>query len=74
MAAHFAKQNMEGGFAYSPIRINKEVANKEHWTEQDILDRAKILSEQVTKVWLAPVVERSILKADGRRIKKLSNF
>ncbi len=57
------KRNMKGGFADSPIRINKEIANNEHWTEQDILNRAETLSEQVIKVWLVPVVERSILEA-----------
>ncbi len=57
------KRNMKGGFVESPLRLNKEIADKEHWTEQDILDRAETLSEQVTKVWLAPAVERSILDA-----------
>lgn len=57
------KRNMKGGFAESPLRLNKEIANKKHWTEQDILNRAETLSEQTTKVWLAPVVEVSILEA-----------
>lgn len=57
------KRNMKGGFAESPLRVNKEIAHKEHWTEQDILKRAETLSAQATNVWLAPVVERSILEA-----------
>lgn len=57
------KRNMKGGFAESPLRLNKKVASKEHWTEQDILNRAEILSEQATKVWPSPVVEHSILAA-----------
>jgi len=57
------KRNMKGGFAESPLRLNKEIADKEHWTEEDILNRADVLSEQMAKVWLFPVVERSILEA-----------
>lgn len=63
------KRNMKGGFAESPLRLNKGVAEKEHWTEQEILNRAETLSEQATKVWLAPVVERSILEAYKPKIK-----
>ncbi|MBL7054000.1 DUF262 domain-containing protein [Patescibacteria group bacterium] len=57
------KRNMKGGFAESPLRLNKGVAEKEHWTEQEILNRAEVLSEQATKVWFAPTLERSILDA-----------
>ena len=56
------KRNTKGGFAESPIRLNKEIADKGHWTEQDILNRAETLSEQAAKVWSAPVVEHSILE------------
>jgi len=56
------KRNMKGGFAESPLRLNKEIANKKHWTEEDILNRADTLSEQMAKVWPIPVVERSILE------------
>lgn len=57
------KRNMKGGFAESPLRLNKEIADKDHWMEEDILNRAEVLSEQMAKVWLFPVVERSILEA-----------
>src|SRR3989344_1679508 len=57
------KRNMKGGFAESPLRLNKEIADKEHWKEQDILNRAETLSERATKVWLVPVIDRSVLEA-----------
>ncbi len=57
------KRNMKGGFTESPLRLNKEIADKEHWTEQDILNRAETLSEQAIKVWYIPVVERNVLEA-----------
>lgn len=55
------KRNMKGGFAESPLKLNKEIAAKEHWTEQDILSRAEILSQQAINVWAAPVLEPGIL-------------
>jgi uncharacterized protein with ParB-like and HNH nuclease domain/predicted transport protein len=55
------KRNMKGGFAESPLKLNKEIAAKEHWTEQDILSRAEILSQQAINVWAAPALEPSIL-------------
>lgn len=31
------KRNMKGGFSESPLKLNKTIANKESWTERDIL-------------------------------------
>ena len=57
------KRNMKGGFAVSPLKLNKEIASKEHWKEQDILDRAEVLSTHAANVWVAPAVEIDVLKA-----------
>jgi uncharacterized protein with ParB-like and HNH nuclease domain/predicted transport protein len=57
------KRNMKGGFTESPLRLNKEIASKEHWAEQDILNRAETLSAQAINVWLAPKIENSVLEA-----------
>ena len=57
------KLNMKGGFAESPLRLNKEIASKKHWTEQDILNRAETLSLQAANIWLAPAVDISVLEA-----------
>lgn len=55
------KKNMKGGFLESPLRLNKEIASKDHWREEDILSRAETLSTQATRVWVAPVLERTVL-------------
>ncbi len=57
------KRNMKGGFVESPLRLNREIAHQEHWTEQEILNRAESLSTQAANVWFAPVVQLSILEA-----------
>jgi len=55
------KKEMEKGFAESPLILNREVANKEHWGEQEILSRAEILSQQAVKVWKSPKVDSTVL-------------
>jgi len=55
------KRNMKGGFAESPLRLNTRVASKEHWGEQEILERAETLSTQAIDVWRAPAIDNSIL-------------
>ena len=56
------KRNMKGGFSDSPLILNKEIANKESWSEQEIKDRANSLSKLAIKVWQAPLLDESILK------------
>jgi len=56
------KRNMEGGFSESPLKLNKSIANKDTWTEQDILERAETLSVQAINVWFAPKIENSVLE------------
>lgn len=55
------KKNMKGGFIESPLRLNKEVAEKDHWAEEDIISRAELLSEQAVKVWLSPELSKDII-------------
>jgi len=61
--AFMEKRNMKGGFAVSPLKLNKEIASKECWKEQDILNRAEVLSTQAVRVWVAPAVEIDVLEA-----------
>jgi len=56
------KRNMKGGFSESPLKLNKSIAEKETWTEKDIIDRAEILSMQAINVWFAPKIESSVLE------------
>jgi uncharacterized protein with ParB-like and HNH nuclease domain/predicted transport protein len=48
------KREMKGGFADSPIRLNRGLAKLEHWNEEEIIKRADELSNLVAKVWSAP--------------------
>lgn len=56
------KKSMKGGFNVSPLKLNKEIANKDKWGEREILNRAEELTKQANSVWTAPVVEESIME------------
>ncbi|MBU1349750.1 DUF262 and DUF1524 domain-containing protein [Patescibacteria group bacterium] len=57
------KRNMKkGGFSESPLKLNKSIAEKETWTEKEIIDRAEILSTHAINVWFAPKIESNILE------------
>jgi len=56
------KRTMKGGFVESPLILNKEVAQTEHWTEQAILNRASILSNRAATVWIAPNLDKDLLE------------
>lgn len=56
------KRSMQGGFADSPLRLNRSLAALEHWNEDEIKKRAEILSEQVIKVWAYPQVSDDVLR------------
>ena len=64
------KRDMKGGFSESPLKLNKEIANKEHWTEEDILNRSEALSERAINVWSAPVLEHNILEEYKPKLEK----
>jgi uncharacterized protein with ParB-like and HNH nuclease domain/predicted transport protein len=55
------KRNMQGGFADSPIRLNRSLAVLDQWNEDEIRKRAEILSGQVIKVWAYPQVDDDVL-------------
>jgi predicted transport protein len=56
------KRNMTGGFADSPIRLNQTLAKLEHWNEQEILNRAKILTGLSVQIWNCPKLTEEILQ------------
>jgi predicted transport protein len=64
------KRNMKGGFAESPLKLNKDVGNQEHWNEMTIKKRAEILAEQATMVWTIPTLDVKTL--DSYKPKKSS--
>lgn len=55
------KQTMEGGFKDSPIRLNRDLARREHWSEQDITDRARKLAEVAVAVWKPAALPPEVL-------------
>ena len=50
------KQDMEGGFRDSPLRLNRSLAQAEKWDEEAIRERAKELAEKALKIWVYPEV------------------
>ncbi len=48
------KITMEGGFADSPLRLNKSVKNQTQWTQIEIEKRGKQLAASALKIW-API-------------------
>jgi uncharacterized protein with ParB-like and HNH nuclease domain/predicted transport protein len=48
------KRNMEGGFAHSPLQLNKDLEGVEHWNAEEIEKRALILADIAVKVWPVP--------------------
>ena len=57
------KCTIEGGFAESPIRLNKGLGDLLHWNEQTICDRATKLAEKAIEVWKQPHLDSNILEA-----------
>jgi uncharacterized protein with ParB-like and HNH nuclease domain/predicted transport protein len=45
------KLSMEGGFADSPLRLNKFVKNQVQWTQSEIEKRGKQLASSALKIW-----------------------
>ena len=48
------KQDMEGGFRDSPLRLNRSLAEAEVWNEDAIRARAEELAEKALQIWVYP--------------------
>jgi len=57
------KQKMKGGFAESPLRLNKDLGTLPKWNEEAIQQRAKKLSLLALDTWSAPRLDPVILNA-----------
>lgn len=57
------KCNMDGGFAQSPLRLNRNIGAEGNWTKESIECRAAYLAAQAVSVWQAPVLDAEILAA-----------
>ncbi len=51
----------DGGFADSPLRLNRGLAKLEHWNEEEISKRAKALADLAIKVWATPALPTEVL-------------
>lgn len=57
------KRDMTGGFAESPLRVNKGLGSLNHWTEEEIRRRAVRISEEAVSVWPTPQLGPMVLEA-----------
>ena len=55
------KRDMEGGFAQSPLKLNRSLAKQPLWNEQAILERSEQLSNMMTEVWAVPELPADVL-------------
>jgi uncharacterized protein with ParB-like and HNH nuclease domain/predicted transport protein len=74
------KRGMKGGFADSPLRLNRSLAKLERWDEDAITRRAETLADLAIRVWAAPVLSAEILNGyrrnrvvDGGRVYTLAD-
>ncbi|MDQ2715193.1 MAG: DUF262 domain-containing protein, partial [Chloroflexota bacterium] len=56
------KRTMQGGFADSPIRLNRSLANLEYWNALEMEKRAQALADLAIKVWPIPLSESEVSK------------
>jgi predicted transport protein len=61
------KRDMKGGFRESPLRLNRSLANLEHWNEEEIKARAGDLAELAVQVWRAPELPAEIFAQYGEK-------
>ena len=65
------KMTMEGGFADSPLRLNKFVKAQNKWTEAEIEKRGKALGTSALKIWCPMQIDAaSVRQAKLKRIKE----
>ena len=55
------KRDMEGGFRYSPLRLNEGLGQLETWDENAIRNRAKRLANVAIEIWKAPSLSPDVL-------------
>jgi predicted transport protein len=56
------KRDMEGGFASSPLRLNRGLGQATSWNENDIAARATRLAQEAVAIWQAPNLADDVLR------------
>ncbi len=68
------KRDMEGGFAQSPLKLNRSLAQQTCWNEQSILERSEQLSNQMSAVWSLPDLPADVLLVYSQPELKKSEY
>jgi uncharacterized protein with ParB-like and HNH nuclease domain/predicted transport protein len=55
------KRDIDGGFANSPLNLNKGLGQLNKWSESEINDRGNRLAELALKVWECPELSQDVL-------------
>jgi uncharacterized protein with ParB-like and HNH nuclease domain/predicted transport protein len=56
------KRGMSGGFASSPLRLNRTLAKLDHWNASTIIKRAEELADLALQVWQMPALPIHVLQ------------
>lgn len=61
------KRDMEGGFASSPLRLNKGLGQLEAWTVEEIEKRAARLAAEALAIWQRPQLPDNVVAEFAQR-------
>jgi uncharacterized protein with ParB-like and HNH nuclease domain/predicted transport protein len=64
------RDHKEGGFAISPLRLNRSLAKLEHWNEEAIKKRAKELADRAVEIWPMPQLSPERISEFVQRAQK----
>ncbi len=64
------KRDMDGGFAFSPIRLSRSLASVEHWNTDEIETRAQKLADSAVNIWTIPRLSAEQLNKYGKLAQK----
>lgn len=57
------KRDIKGGFAQSPLKLNRGLQALGHWNENTIKQRAEQLAEEAVRIWKCPEIDGVILES-----------
>ncbi|MGF9798900.1 GmrSD restriction endonuclease domain-containing protein [Brevibacillus agri] len=67
------KRDLEGGFADSPLRLNKGLGKLDTWNEDEITRRARSLADQALLVWEYPQLPDDVLSKYTKKSSESEN-
>lgn len=65
------KREMKGGFADSPLRLNKELGRLDVWNEDEIAKRARSLADLAVRVWKYPQISDEVISKYSKNNSKV---